>query len=143
MKRNIITKGVLALAMAGFLGSCADDYLDTLPVTQVTDKTAMSSYAGANEVLQGIFESMNVQYAGMSLDVNCGQGTMNAYFGEVIGQDYVNGRWTGNPNFDMSTLNGDTYNCPRTSLDVLLRSDPAGQQDHCQHRSRWRRVWRG
>lgn len=47
MKKNIIFKGLAAVALAGTMVSCSEDYLDVPPVTDVSKEQLMSSVVGA------------------------------------------------------------------------------------------------
>ena len=101
MKKNIFFKGLAAVALAGTMMSCSEDYLDVSPVTDVTQEQVMSSVAGARQALSGAIEMMCRQYAASDMQSNnSGEAFEVFFYGEILGQDLLNGLWTGNVNFD-------------------------------------------
>lgn len=101
MKKNIIFKGFMAVALAGTMVSCSEDYLDVPPVTDVSKEQLMSTVTGAEQALEGTINMMCMQYVAAGFQSNnIGEAfCINAY-GELLGQDYINGLWSGNPNYE-------------------------------------------
>ena len=101
MKKNIIFKGLAAVALAGTMVSCSEDYLDVPPVTDVSKEQLMSSVVGAEQALEGAINMMCMQYGAADFQQNNnGEAFCAMAYGEVLGQDYINGLWSGNANYN-------------------------------------------
>ncbi len=101
MKKNIIFKGLAAVALAGTMVSCSEDYLDVPPVTDVSREQLMSSVVGAEQALEGAINMMCMQYGAADFQQNnSGEAFCAMAYGEALGQDYINGLWSGNANYN-------------------------------------------
>lgn len=116
MKKNIIFKGALAIAVAGMMTACSSDYLELQPLDSVTSEVVFSNTelaAGAiNSICQAMFmQQANTQQTG---GYPAGKGAGEAYImtlqGDAFGPDYilqhlnmfnsgefVRGEWMSNP----------------------------------------------
>lgn len=116
MKKSIIFKGALAIAVAGMMTACSSDYLELQPVDSVTSDLVFSNTelaAGAiNSICQAMFmQQANTQSTG---GYPAGKGAGEAYImtlqGDAFGPDYnlqhlimfssgefVRGEWMSNP----------------------------------------------
>lgn len=91
MKRNFIINGALGLLLAGTLGSCASDYLDTPPLSSVTDAAVGQTTENLAKAVNGIAFLMNYPKNGEQNGYPCGnvgEGYIMTFFGDAMGQDY-------------------------------------------------------
>ncbi|MGN0237701.1 MAG: RagB/SusD family nutrient uptake outer membrane protein [Lepagella sp.] len=91
MKRKSLYIGAAFLAMAGF-SSCSDSYLDVQPGSSVKEEN-LNEETVAQTALNGIYESMNRQYTGLSLNQNVGESTVGVVVFDNFGTDYVTALW--------------------------------------------------
>ena len=79
----------MALLLAGAFTSCADDYLDTAPETEITDSQMTATVDAAQAALVGICESMWCPYVGLNdfYQVN-GEAYINHRFDDAFGPDH-------------------------------------------------------
>ena len=115
MKRNIIIKGMAALAVAGFFSACSDNYLDIEPVTEITTDQAMSTVPGVRVAVSGIFEAMNKQYQSLDFNGNCGEAYIGNACNDAFGPDLVSGLWS----FYTSLYNWDNMQNNRTYTNII------------------------
>lgn len=110
MKNNHIIKGLAALTLAGMLAGCSSDYLDVAPGTSIPEEEAMSTPEGAALAVNGIFESMNKQYANLDWNGNSGEAFVNTILDDAIGPDVVFGLWSNFSGWgNWTLLEGDRY----------------------------------
>ncbi len=88
--------GCAALALAGTLVGCNDDFLDVQPITDISDVQLMDPSV-AQVALDGLFESMNTPYEGIDFNQNTGEAYTNYVFNDCMGNDWISGMWN-NPN---------------------------------------------
>lgn len=95
MKFNIISKGFAAVLATAMLGSCSSSYLDVEPSTVVSSATVESTQEGAQAAVYGLCAAMYSIYTGYnsSLQPN-GEGSLQMYYGDVMGQDYYSYFWS-------------------------------------------------
>lgn len=88
MKKNIIFGSLLGLSAAGMLSSCADDYLDKMPITEIGTDVAMGTTQAAKMSVLGMARAMYTQYYDLSYPRGCsGEGTFNAAYSDALGPD--------------------------------------------------------
>ena len=61
MKRNIIINGALGLLLAGSMASCASDYLDTEPLSNVTDAQVGATTENLAKAINGMGFFLNIR----------------------------------------------------------------------------------
>lgn len=91
MKRNIIINGALGLLLAGSLASCASDYLDTPPISSITDYQVGQNTDNLAKAVNGIGKLMNFPKNGEQNGYPCGnvgEAYIMTFFGDAMGQDY-------------------------------------------------------
>lgn len=112
MKSNILLKGVLGALLIGGMASCSDDYLDTVPKTNIDTSTASSSVKGAELALNGICRSMYMQYGNISTTPNFnGEPYIAMTYGEMQGPDDFLYVWCGRFGVEFSNwVNNTQYN---------------------------------
>lgn len=81
---------MLGLSALGMLTSCADDYLDKMPITEIGTDVAMGSTQAARMAMLGMARAMYTQYYDISAPRGCsGEGTFNAAYSDALGPDDV------------------------------------------------------
>ncbi|MGM9815728.1 MAG: RagB/SusD family nutrient uptake outer membrane protein [Lepagella sp.] len=91
MKRKSLYIGAAFLAMAG-LSSCSDSYLDVQPGSSISQND-LQEVTVAQTALNGLYECMNKQYTGLSLNQNVGESTVGVVVFDNFGNDYVTALW--------------------------------------------------
>ncbi len=90
MKKNILYGSLIGLSSLGMLASCASDYLDETPITEIGTDTAMGSTKAAKMAVLGMARAMYTQYYDISAPRGCsGEGTFNAAYSDALGPDDV------------------------------------------------------
>jgi hypothetical protein len=84
MKRKIYSTLLIA-ALALFMVSCSEDWLDTNPTDQVSSTSAFTTTTNAMQALNGIHRSMYFQWANQG---EAGEGSMNINR-DMLGEDLV------------------------------------------------------
>ncbi len=113
MKNKILLYGAVGLACIGGLSSCSDDYLQTSPITSISKTQITSDVDAARMSMRGMCYFMKSQYINTngSLFMN-GEGTIQAFYGEGLGQDdflyLLPGRFSGVYQ-DLSAFSQETY----------------------------------
>ena len=80
-------KGLAAVAIAAGFASCSDDYLQTEPITSISDATAVATTEAAQMTVYGISRIMNTQNdQGRS---HTGENSCLQWIGEGLGPDNV------------------------------------------------------
>ena len=96
MKRNIIINGALGLLLAGSMASCASDYLDTEPLSNVTDAQVGATTENLAKAINGMGFFLNMYqvdqstggvYQGGYPCGSCGEGYFMSYFGDCYSSD--------------------------------------------------------
>ena len=96
MKRNIIINGALGLLLAGSMASCASDYLDTEPLSNVTDAQVGATTENLAKAINGMGFFLNMfqvdqstggVYQGGYPCGSCGEGYFMSYFGDCYSSD--------------------------------------------------------
>lgn len=87
--RNVI----YAAALAWVCGSCADDYLDTAPESDVSKETIFESVENAKLAVNGLSRLMYRQY--LSTQGYNGEGTIKLFYGNYMGNDFQKSNLTG------------------------------------------------
>lgn len=91
MKKNIIISGAVGLLMSGMMASCASDYLDTPPITSVTDAQVGTNTDNLAKAINGIGRFMNMLKGNAQNGYPCGnvgEAYIMTFFGDAMGQDY-------------------------------------------------------
>lgn len=88
MKKSIIIKGLVSIALVFGASSCSSDYLDLEPVSNESSEQITDNVSKMRAAIFGGFERMNRQYSSY-YEYNCfiGESTVNMYYGEIPGQD--------------------------------------------------------
>lgn len=90
MKKNILYGSLIGLSSLGLLASCADDYLDQQPITEIGTDVAMGTTQAAKMAVLGMARAMYTQYYDLSYPRGCsGEGTFNAAYSDALGPDDV------------------------------------------------------
>lgn len=87
MKSKILFKGILSVAALAGMSSCASDYLQTEPITDISDGTAVATTEAAQMSVYGIGRIMNTQ-----LDLgrsHTGETSCMIWINEGLGPDNV------------------------------------------------------
>ncbi len=84
--KNILKKGVLGLMLAGSLGSCNNDFLETTPTDQVSTVDAIATTKNAWAALNGIHRLM---YSQIFSSQSQGGQSGNMMYMDVLGEDVV------------------------------------------------------
>lgn len=88
MNKNIIFGSLIGLSAIGMLSSCADDYLDKMPITEIGTDVAMGTTQAAKMSVLGMARAMFTQYYDLSNPRGCsGEGTFNAAYSDALGPD--------------------------------------------------------
>ena len=96
MKRNIIINGALGLLLAGSMASCASDYLDTEPLSNVTDAQVGATTENLAKAINGMGFFLNMFQVDQSTGGvyqdgypcgSCGEGYFMSYFGDCYSSD--------------------------------------------------------
>lgn len=104
-----------ALAVAGVLSACSDNYLDIQPVTEVATDQAMSTVPGVRVAVAGIIEAMNKQYSSLDFNGNCGEAFVGNACNDAFGPDLVSGLWS----YYTSLYNWDSMQNNRTYTNII------------------------
>ena len=108
MKNKILVKGFSALAALTLMGSCASDYLDLRPITDIDNEEVTATVEAAQMALYGVCTAMQCQYQGTNLNQMNGEGYINSLLNDCFGQDLVPGlgsaQW-GTQNMNMEWTN--------------------------------------
>lgn len=94
MKKNIIIKGALAIAVAGLMTSCSSDYLELQPLTSTTTAQVFSTTELAAGAVNSICQAMFIQQnnSNSTGGYPAGKGAGEAYImtlqGDAFGPDY-------------------------------------------------------
>jgi hypothetical protein len=86
--KNFLLKTGIILFFAGFICSCAEDYLDTAPTSATGSATAFETTENADMVVNGIAKIMTRQYSSYGQGFN-GEGTIKMYYGNYQGTAFV------------------------------------------------------
>jgi hypothetical protein len=86
MKKILIIS--IVILFTGFISSCADDYLDTMPTSSTGSATAFESTENASMAINGIAKIMTRQYGSYGQGFN-GEGTIKMYYGNYQGTAFV------------------------------------------------------
>lgn len=91
---NII-KGLVAVAFAGGIASCSENYLSTEPQTELSINDVVNSPDGKKAAVYGLCSSMYSQYKELyGYRWFNGEPWFSMFYGEVVGQDYFSYFWT-------------------------------------------------
>lgn len=93
MKKNILIKGAMSLLLVGTLASCSSDYLQTDPLSSVTDTTVFQSTKEAQYAVNGLSQLMAFPMGGNQDGYPCGnvgEAYLMTLWGSAFGQDYFN-----------------------------------------------------
>lgn len=85
--------GLSMLISTAVLAGCSSSYLDVDPITNIPVDKALSSPDGCELAVQGIYESMNKQYAGLDWNGNTGEAYVSNVCNDALGPDLVSGLW--------------------------------------------------
>ena len=105
MKKYIVFASIAALALTG----CKSDYLDTTPEYAEATATIVGSADAAELSINGICRAMTNQYLGTQ-GMN-GEGTINVWYGDVVGNDMQRSNQTG-----WAALWNSTYHLRKNSI---------------------------
>lgn len=89
--RNILSGGLLGVAMAGMLTGCSENYLNVAPETDISSESAVATTKAARLLVRGIASAMNTQYGGAGAQIYSGEGYVNAQYNDGNGMDFLNG----------------------------------------------------
>lgn len=88
MRNKIFIKGAVALASIAVMASCSDSYLQTNPITEIAKPQVTQSVKTCRMGMRGIAYYMKSQYMNTNGGLfNNGEGTLQAFYGEGLGQD--------------------------------------------------------
>lgn len=103
MKSNIIIKGFASLLVAGVLGGCSSDYLQVDPATVVSTATVENTQEGAQAAIYGLCGAMYTIYTDFNSNLQPnGEGTLQMFYGDVMGSDYYSYFWAKRAPFVMT-----------------------------------------
>ena len=67
--RNILSGGLLGVAMAGMLTGCSENYLNVAPETDINSESVVATTKAARLLVRGIASAMNTQYGGAGAQI--------------------------------------------------------------------------
>lgn len=103
MKSKILVKGFASLLSLGVLAGCSSDYLQVDPATVVSSATVQTTPEGAQAAMYGLCGAMYTIYVDFASNLQPnGEGTLQQFYGDVLGSDYYSYFWCRRAPFAMT-----------------------------------------